>query len=90
MQWDAPTLAQGGSYGASGWNRPTTLQPLDQKFNVERAKREARERIKDQHRKVCLLGAGKYKARGGGGGRDRMMYSGHLFLCYTTLKVVCV
>lgn len=52
MQWDGPPQGGHSHYGASGWNRPSTLPSLDKQFDVERAKKEARERIKDQHRKV--------------------------------------
>ncbi|CAN0534386.1 unnamed protein product, partial [Ectocarpus sp. 12 AP-2014] len=50
-KWDAP-LGASRVFGASGWNRPASLPRLDEKFNYERAKQEARERIKDQHRKA--------------------------------------
>lgn len=51
MQWDEPMGAP-RIFGASGWNRPLTLPRLDVKFDVERAKREARDRIKNAHIKV--------------------------------------
>ena len=50
-QWDGP-LGAARVYRASGWNRPSTLPRLDDKFDAERAKREARERIKEALRKV--------------------------------------
>ncbi|CAM9559859.1 unnamed protein product, partial [Hapterophycus canaliculatus] len=51
VQWDAPHGAA-RVFGASGWNRPHTLPRLDEKFDAERAKAEARERIKDQNKKA--------------------------------------
>eukprot|EP00903_Cladosiphon_okamuranus_P017486 g16106.t1 len=46
-KWDAPhgqNINRG--FGVSGWNRPESLPPLDPKFNFEKAKKEAIERIK--------------------------------------------
>ena len=52
-QWDEPGESRG--FAASGWNRPQTLPRLDEKFDAVRAKREARERIKDALRKVSRV-----------------------------------
>lgn len=53
-QWDEPTVGTSRVFSASGWNRPHTLPRLDAKFDAGRAKREARERIKDALRKVSV------------------------------------
>lgn len=53
VQWDAPrgqNINRG--FGITGWNRPDSLPPLDPKFNFDKAKKEAIERIKDQQKKV--------------------------------------
>lgn len=50
-QWDEPVGAA-RVFGASGWNRPLSLPRLDPKFDVGRAKQEARDRIKETQRKV--------------------------------------
>lgn len=56
-KWDEPVGAA-RVFGASGWNRPITLPRLDPKFNVMKAKQEARDRIKEAHRKVGVASRG--------------------------------
>ena len=47
VKWDAPHGQNTNrGFGITGWNRPDSLPPLDAKFNFEKAKKEAIERIK--------------------------------------------
>lgn len=58
-QWDTPPGQAGArAYHAMGWNRPPSLPQLDHKFNAKRAIQEARERIRDQHKKVGAVWMG--------------------------------